>query len=540
MNKLYALIVTVALCHVSLLLPAQYKPFPQAITYPHCIKPNHISQSVMNADVINYYNYWKATYLKNDLNSLPGGYYVSVPISGDDEGYIPISTSEGHGYGMVITVLMGGYDTAAQTIFDGLYKTARAYRSCINSNLMGWVIADVPNAQGHFDSVTDGDIDIAYSLILAHYQWGSGGNVNYLAEARKMITRGLKEANVTVSNRLNLGDWDSTTTMNTRPSDWMFSHLRAFSSATGDSLWMGIVSNLYRTYDQFSKQYSASTGLISDFVVGVSEPAPPNFLDEGPQTNEYNYNACRVPLRVSLDYALYGSQEGYVIADKIASWIIGKTGGNPFDVRDGYKLDGTVTGSDPEAVFVAPFVAAAVVNNRNQAFVNKGWEFLKNKKSGYYSDSYSLLCQLFISGNWWKPSGDVPFDNCNPVLGSSDDGHIALNVLDNDPETRWSSYGDGQYIQFCLGSLSLVRGVDIAFFSGYARKSCFDILGSVDGVKWEPILTGLESSGTSAAFEHFVFPAVSVKYVKILGHGNSYNGWNSYSEVKIIQSSVPL
>src|SRR6185312_2671248 len=143
---------------------------------------------------------------------------------------------------------------------------------------MGWVIADVPNAQGHFDSVTDGDMDIAYSLILAHYQWGSGGNVNYLAEARKMITKGLKVANVTVSNRLNLGDWDSTTTLNTRPSDWMFSHLRAFSAVTGDSLWTSVARNLYRTYDEFGKRYAPSTGLISDFVVGAAEPAPPDFL----------------------------------------------------------------------------------------------------------------------------------------------------------------------------------------------------------------------------------------------------------------------
>ena len=38
---------------------------------------------------------------------------------------------------------------------------------------MGWVVADSKKAQGHFDSATDGDLDIAYSLLLAHKQWGS-------------------------------------------------------------------------------------------------------------------------------------------------------------------------------------------------------------------------------------------------------------------------------------------------------------------------------------------------------------------------------
>lgn len=410
MTKFYSLLVTSTLCVASLLVQAQNKPFPQAITYPNCIKPNNATQAAMNASVATYYDYWKSKYLKNNLTSLPGGYYVRGEISGDAEGFVPLGTSEGHGYGMVITALMAGYDPNAKTIYDGLYKTARAFHSSINTNLMGWVVADATGAQGHFDSATDGDVDIAYSLILAHYQWGSNGAINYLNEAKKMITNGLKAANVTSTNRLNLGDWDSKSALNTRPSDWMLSHMRAFYQETGDATWLNLINNLYAVYNQFSATYSPATGLISDFVVkNPPEPAPKDFIDEGPQTNEYNYNACRVPLRVVMDYALYGNTNAQAISNKIASWIIAKTGGNPANVKDGYQLNGTVSGSDPEAVFVAPFIAAAVVNSNNQAFVNSGWNFLKTAKSGYYSDTYSLLCQLFISGNWWKPeAGTVP------------------------------------------------------------------------------------------------------------------------------------
>lgn len=428
MTKFYSLLVTGTLCVTSLLVEAQNKPFPQAITYPNCIKPNNVTQSAMNTSVASYYDYWKAKYLKNNLSSLPGGYYVRGEISGDAEGFVPLGTSEGHGYGMVITALMAGHDPNAKTIFDGLFKTARAFHSSINTNLMGWVVADATGAQGHFDSATDGDIDIAYSLILAHYQWGSNGSINYLNEAKKMITNGLKAANLTSTNRLNLGDWDAKSALNTRPSDWMLSHLRAFYNETGDAAWLNLINNLYAVYNQFSTTYSPSTGLISDFVVkNPPEPAPKNFIDEGPQTNEYNYNACRVPLRVVMDYALYGNSNAYTISNKIATWIIGKTSGNPANVKDGYQLNGTVSGSDPEAVFVAPFVAASVVNSANQSFLNSGWNFLKTAKSGYYSDTYSLLCQLFISGNWWKPEAGTtppPTTGTTTTLTTTKDAYI--------------------------------------------------------------------------------------------------------------------
>ena len=65
-------------------------------------------------------------------------------------------------------------------------------------------MSQIVKAQGHFDSATDGDLDIAYSLLLAHKQWGSNGTVNYLKEAQDMITKGIKASNVTNNNRLNL------------------------------------------------------------------------------------------------------------------------------------------------------------------------------------------------------------------------------------------------------------------------------------------------------------------------------------------------
>lgn len=126
---------------------------------------------------------------------------------------------------------------------------------------------------------------------------------------------------------------------------------------------------------------------------------------------------------------------------------------------------------------------------------------------------------------------------CDPAIASADDGNVATNVLDNNLATRWSASGDPQWIQFCLSTPSSVSGVQIAFYKGDERQSIFDVLVSSDASAWTTAATGLRSSGTSLNLETFTFTPVSGKYVRIVGHGNSLNLWNSYTEVKITASS---
>jgi len=133
-------------------------------------------------------------------------------------------------------------------------------------------------------------------------------------------------------------------------------------------------------------------------------------------------------------------------------------------------------------------------------------------------------------------NGSDPAD-CLPVVASSDDGNVPANVLDNDLNTRWSASGDGQWIQFCLNSAATVTGVQIAFYNGTSRTSTFDILTSTDGASWSTKASNLVSSGASLNLETFSITATTAKYVRIVGHGNSVNAWNSYTEVRIQTSS---
>ncbi|MDF2188176.1 PQQ-dependent sugar dehydrogenase [Paraflavitalea sp. CAU 1676] len=123
--------------------------------------------------------------------------------------------------------------------------------------------------------------------------------------------------------------------------------------------------------------------------------------------------------------------------------------------------------------------------------------------------------------------------SCTPVTASGDDGNVPANVLDNNLSTRWSANGDGQWIQLCLDDTVNVTGVQIAFHNGNTRTSTFDVLVGNNGTTWTTAAAGRVSSGTSLNLETFTFATQSGKYVRIVGHGNSVNLWNSYTEIKV-------
>jgi endo-1,4-beta-D-glucanase Y len=206
-----------------------------------------------------------------------GGYYVrSGGGTGSDVGD---EVSEGHGYGMVITALMAGQDPDAKKIFDGMYAFFRKFPSSNQADLMGWTV-DVAGGckfpTGTSDSATDGDLDIAFSLLLADKQWGSAGAINYLAEAKKVIAA-IKRGDINPTTHLtNLGDWASTTDFSTRPSDFMQDHFRAFGRATGDTAWTSTVDAVYSLETKIQTGFSPSTALMPDFVVNTNTSPRPD------------------------------------------------------------------------------------------------------------------------------------------------------------------------------------------------------------------------------------------------------------------------
>ena len=325
--------------------------------------------------------------------------------------------------------MAGPNNPAAKEQFDGMYDYYDSHRAkgwkppqADNEYLMGWKIDDSESGTGSYDSATDGDMDIAYALLLADKQWGSNGKINYHQAAVDMINKGIRVFDYHGdSRRLMLGNWDSHPNT-TRTSDWMPGHLRAYYDATGDAEWLSAIATIYTMVDELNT-YNGGTGIMPDFVTG--DTAVPDFDAENGIGDEYSdtfgdyyYNAARTPLRLAMDFIHNGNTNSKAVADQLIAWAKTEIGVVPnfnafcsgytvkgeAQIGDG-KSYGCPVGDKGSTAFVAPVVVAASVSEAHQAFVNDGWNYIKENQSGYYyQDTINLLSMLALTGNWWAPN----------------------------------------------------------------------------------------------------------------------------------------
>jgi endoglucanase len=390
---------------------APLRPFPQHTAYTvGTIKPQR-PQADLDAAVLSSYRAWKQAYLKSGCGE--GRFYID-PGQDVSGGKLKrsISISEGHGYGMVITAFMAGADPDARKIFDGLYAFFRDHPSAGSPDLMAWkqvegcANIDLRNT----GSATDGDMDIAYALLLADRQWGSAGTINYKQAALQVIAALKSEALNSSTHTLLLGDWVSPNNAkygrSTRSSDLMTEHLRAYAAASGDAEWTRVADTAYTIITNIQRDASPKSGLLPDFIEDVDtkpRPANPGFL-ESDADGRYGYNACRTPWRIATDYLLAGDTRAQAAVRPINNWLRNATGGDPHKVMGGYKLDGAAAVDYYEPAFAAPFAVGAMIGAENQDWLDAAWVRLTDGTSdGYYSDTLRMQALIVMSGNWWSP-----------------------------------------------------------------------------------------------------------------------------------------
>lgn len=292
------------------------------------ILPSHVSQATLDQAVRDFYDSWKAEYLTEACGA---GRYVVLTRVGPGN----LTVSEGHGYGMMLAALMAGHDADAQDIFDGMYAYFLEHPTATHDRLMSWnQSTSCANVQGN-DSATDGDLDVAFALLLADKQWGSCGRIDYAGEALAVLTDVLDGEVDPLHAYTLLGDWVNAATApygpSTRSSDFMVDHFASFADATGSPAWSDLRDSLYSIVDSLQASHAATTGLVPDFIVDpATSPAPAGsgFL-EGDTDGKYSYNACRVPWRLATDFVTNGDTRAKDALAPINSWIRSETGGVP-------------------------------------------------------------------------------------------------------------------------------------------------------------------------------------------------------------------
>ena len=284
----------------------------------------------LSEETVQFYSYWKEKYLAQDpyVTGDPQYYvFYGEKTYAEAGAEVAVTVSEAHGYGMLIAASMAEHDGQAKDIFDGMYRYYKAHPSGIGPNLMAWQQTDTVSAissSAGADSATDGDLDIAYALLMADTVWGSDGAINdkqaALAVMNDIMTYEVNQTDWV----LQLGDWAHNTREGdtyyaaTRSSDFIVQYMPVFAEASGDTRWTTLYESTYRIINQMVDTYG--TGILPDFIVkdsnGKFVPASANLLESEHDGNFY-YNACRTPWRISMDYLVNGNADALKFANAL-------------------------------------------------------------------------------------------------------------------------------------------------------------------------------------------------------------------------------
>ena len=181
--------------------------------------------------------------------------------------------------------------------------------------------------------------------------------------------------------------------------------------------------------------------------------------------------------------------------------------------------------------------------------VNKLKIALTNGSSNnvYKVDIYRQLAvgqdgQLMLNG------GNVTASSFQPNTN-----YVPANVVDGnweDPESRWSASGQGQWLQFDLGQHPAVTYLQIAFLNARERQSTFEILESNDPTfATSTVLLAKRKSRSLQSTDSLMQPYVldkpnTARYLRFVGYGNTAAGssgnWNSMTELAVYTGTPPV
>lgn len=357
-------------------------------------QPPKATETVKHRMVKTHYHNWKKTYLKGSDQA------KFVVTNGAERHYQTLS--EAQGYGMLIAVFAAQQDLDDRRTFDQLTRYYLAHRISADNPLMAWRQSrhgnEMVSGRSEKSSATDGDLDIAYALILADELWGSDGALDYAKLAHQLLAAiGEREINP-VTKLPQVGDWAAKSGFRDllRPSDLITAYFRKFAAFTKDGSWTRVAQNSQRALKQLSSQHAS--GLMADFVT-VSGPqlkfgtVEPKQVDSE-YDHQYGFNACRIPWRVAYDYQMSQSPVSYEIVKKMLRFFKHEK-----QLGTVYSLNGQPLENYDNAAFTTPLAYAAYAVNDHQLSKRYAPELSKKLvKQGYYPATIHMVT-LLTSGS---------------------------------------------------------------------------------------------------------------------------------------------
>lgn len=358
-------------------------PFPQNRESPNCTYP----RGYTNDDVRAAYEKWK----NDNVTDQGAGGHLRVRRSNDPGLEADSTVSEGIGYGMLIAAYMG-----EQQLFDELWKYERQWLD--DNGLMDWYINAAGTERLGTGGATDADEDMAYALVMAARQWGGQGSLDrsYLEYATDQIGRvwafEIFEGKLPRAGD-HWGDWN-----NVNISYFAPSYYRVFAQIDGNTTgWDAVLKTVYDTIANVlnAANGNEANGLVPAWCTSQGVPTSPGY---------YQYDSCRTPFRIALDWCQFGETRAREYVQKTTSFFapLGASG-----IVDGYELDGTPRPEHPggrSAAFIGPAGVGAMSDASRQAFIDDAYAAVATNEllagGAYYEESWTVLSLLMLTGNF--------------------------------------------------------------------------------------------------------------------------------------------
>ena len=380
-------------------------PFPQNRESTRCIYP----KLYRNEDVQAAYNQWKNDTVTSD--GAKGFQRVKRP---NEPGLEANSTvSEGIAYGMLVAVYMDD-----QTLFDNLWQYEQQF---LDSNgLMNWYIKADGSGLGSNPSgagaATDADEDMAFALVMADKQWGGQLKAlkkNYIDIAKAQIAA---VWNNEVYDYKYLKPWPANNLPAVNLSYFAPAFYKVFAKVdtANTNNWNTLTSTMYTVLNASLNSSSGNTdnGLVPAWCDTGGVPNGGAFGSTGGASpTNYQYDSCRTPFRIGLDYCWNGDTNAQAYVAKTSKFFsgIGAT-----KIVDGYDLNGTPhaqyqTGSKAQiqsSAFVGPAGVGAMSSSTYQTFVDDTYSVLVTKQAlvggTYYDESWMVMSLLVMTANYFN------------------------------------------------------------------------------------------------------------------------------------------
>jgi endo-1,4-beta-D-glucanase Y len=292
---------------------------------------------------------------------------------------------EAQGFAMVAAAYMG--DKLTLDRLYGYYETKLTTSAC---GLMGWD----NSCEGFADqgAATDGDIDVASGLIVAHWQWPDDG---YDDKARRVISNldhliaSCGDTSALYPGCAGGRPWGGCN--ETDASYYSPGFFRYFAEVSGNEAWRKLADDTHKIRDAAAHP---TTGLVPDWQ-SVSGTA-----GAGSRKGYYSFDAIRTPYKHALDYLWHGNEAAKTWCIKLTSWAHDEVGVSR--IVDGYQLDGSPAGQNHNLAAVGAMAVCSMANSQSivDAFVA---ESAKLRDDFWYSAYLGNLYLLAMSGNMWTP-----------------------------------------------------------------------------------------------------------------------------------------